>query len=127
MKVEIRITRASRRSSTGPRAVHWQIALSATKEGQTPYAGFVGAWQKSPDNFRIELPIVPNDLPAWLPADIVCERVHWYILTQLSDAIEQPDGTLSDALTVEPAIVEDFEVFSEAWNHLGMRQLTPAE
>jgi len=45
-------------------------------EGKAPYAGLAAARQKSPDDFRVEIAVVPADLPDWLPGDIVGERVH---------------------------------------------------
>ncbi|MCC6348860.1 MAG: hypothetical protein IT347_04605 [Candidatus Eisenbacteria bacterium] len=124
MKVEIRITDARRQDSTGPRALYWQVSFNAVKEGETPYAGLAAAWQRTRDDFGVAHPILPNDLPHWLPPDIVAERVHWYVLNQLSSAIEQPDGTLSDALKVVSPIVDEFEVIGEVWNYLGMRVLS---
>ncbi|MEQ1831943.1 MAG: hypothetical protein ABL977_02725 [Candidatus Eisenbacteria bacterium] len=123
MKAEIAITKADRLSAVGPAALHWQVILSVTLEGQPTYRGAVAARQESPSNFRVE-PIVGNDLPDWLPPGILRERVHWYVLNQLSSAVQKPDGTLSETLAVEFSIVEQFEVYEDSWSYKGMRILS---
>jgi hypothetical protein len=48
------------------------------------------------------------------------------VLNQLASPNEQPDGSLSDALVVESAIVKEFEVAGQTWNYPGMKTVTPA-
>ena len=120
MKGQIKIFGARRQRAAGPSSIHWQVSVVVSLEESKSYEGLVGVRQRAPNDFQEHGIILPDDLPDWVPAEHVEERVYWYFFNNVRDAMHSSSRKSNCLLTVQTTVIEAFDVSGDTWSYLGV-------